>query len=75
MIKYDKDFLAINMQKKRKLLSLGEIIRFRGAFWCKQYLNRDWKQEFAQRTGQEGEEDSQRSTRQEDKMRVTERSC
>lgn len=48
-----------------------------GAFWSPQYLNRDWNQEFGQCTGQEGEEDSQRSAGQEerqDRMRATERS-
>lgn len=47
--------------RKRKLLSLEEMVGFRGAFWSTQDLNRDGNQEFGQRTGQEGEEDSQRS--------------
>lgn len=63
------------MQKKRQLLNLEEIIRFRGLSGAN-YLNRDRNQEFVLRIGREGEEESQRSAGKEAKTRVraTERS-
>ena len=62
--------------RAKKTFESRRMVGFRGAFWSTQYLNRDRNQESWQCTGQEGEEDSQRSVQQErqGKMRATERS-